>query len=118
MAMTGAPPGQLETLNLNDLLVSFGGAEISGTGALAFDNTDTVTYGGMPKPIGTIDLAINGANGLMDKLVQAGLIPEDQVMMGRMMLGMFAVPVGDDMLTSAIEFTADGGILANGQRVQ
>ena len=118
MAMTGTPPGQLETLNLNDLLVSFGGAELSGSGALTLDNTDMVTFGGIPKPVGTIELALNGANGLLDRLVQAGLIPEDQVMMGRMMLGMFAVPVGDDMLTSTIEFTAEGGILANGQRIQ
>jgi hypothetical protein len=36
-----------------------------------------------------------------------GLIPEDQAMMPRMMLGMFATPVGDDMLTSTIEVNAE-----------
>jgi hypothetical protein len=45
-------------------------------------------------------------------------VPEDQVMMAQMMMGMFAVPAGDDMLTSTIEFTADGGIFANGQQIQ
>jgi hypothetical protein len=46
-------------------------------------------------------------NGLVDKLIQMGLIPEDQAMMPRMMLGMFATPVGDDMLTSTIEVNAE-----------
>ena len=35
-----------------------------------------------------------------------------------MMMGMFAVPAGDDALTSKIEFKADGGIFANGQQIQ
>jgi len=118
MAATGAPPALPVTVDLNELLVRFGGAEITGSGAFTFDATDTTTYAGTPLPIGSIDLAINGANGLMDKLVLMGLIPEDQVMMGKMMLGMFAVPAGDDMLTSTIEFTPDGGILANGNQIQ
>jgi Uncharacterized protein conserved in bacteria (DUF2125) len=72
----------------------------------------------MPRPEGVIDISINGANALMDNLVAMGLIPEDQVMMARMMIGMFATPVGEDMLTSKIEFTPEGGILANGQQIQ
>jgi hypothetical protein len=51
-------------------------------------------------------------------LIQMGLIPEDQAMMPRMMLGMFATPVGDDMLTSTIEVNAEGHVLANGQRLR
>jgi hypothetical protein len=62
-------------------------------------------------------LYINGINGLVDKLIQMGLIPEDQAMMPRMMLGMFATPVGDDMLTSTIEVNAEY-VLANGQRLR
>jgi len=118
LAMNGTPPALPVSLDLNALLVRFGGAEVTGTGAFAFDATDMTTYPGTPLPVGTVDLAINGVNGLMDRLVQMGLIPDDQVMMGRMMLGMFAVPVGDDMLTSTIEFTPTGGILANGNPIQ
>lgn len=117
MAMD-APPGELHSLTLNDLDVTFGGASVTGTGALTFDNSDLTTYPGMPRPTGEVNIAINGANGLIDRLVQIGLIPEDQAMMPRMMLGMFASPVGDDQLTSKIEFTADGQLLANGQRLQ
>jgi len=118
MVLNGTPPALPVTMDLNALLVRFGGAEVTGTGAFTFAATDMITYPGTPLPVGKIDLTINGANGLMDKLVQMGLIPEDQVMMGRMMLGMFAVPAGDDMLTSTIELTPEGGILANGNQIQ
>jgi hypothetical protein len=38
-------------------------------------------------------------------------------MMARMGLGMVAVPGdGEDVLTSEIEFTEDGGLIANGKR--
>jgi hypothetical protein len=117
MAMTGMPPAIPTALNLNEMLVSFGGASVSGTGALTFDPA-TLAAGGTPMPVGKVDVQINGVNGLMANLATMGLIPQDQIMMGQMMMGMFAVPTGDDQMTSAIEFTADGGILANGQRLQ
>jgi hypothetical protein len=68
--------------------------------------------------VGAIDLTLTGANKLMDNLVAAGLVPEDQIMGARMMLGLFAVPTGDDAMASKIEFKEDGGIYANGQRIQ
>ncbi len=111
-------PGDLNSLTINDVTVAIGGADVHATGALTFDNTDLATYSGMPKPIGSIDFALNGVNGLIDKLVQLGIVPEEQLMGARMMMGMFSVPVGDDMLTSKIEFTADGHLLANGQMLQ
>ena len=68
--------------------------------------------------VGAVDLQLNGVNGLIDSLVAMGLMPQEQVMGARMMLGMFATSVGDDQLTSRLEVTADGQILANGQRLQ
>lgn len=117
MAETQAP-GELNSLNINDVTLAIGGADAHATGALTFDNTDLATYGGMPKPVGSVDIALNGVNGLIDKLVQIGIVPEEQVMGVRMMMGMFSVPVGDDQLTSKIEFTADGHLMANGQMLQ
>lgn len=111
-------PGEIHELTLNDLTVQIAGAEVLGTGAMTFDNADMQTYPGMPRPDGSVDLRINGINGLIDKLIQMGLIPEDEAMMPRMMLGMFATPVGDDQLESRIEFTPEGQILANGQRLK
>ena len=63
-------------------------------------------------------LAVWG-NGLIDKVTKMGLVPQDQAMGARMMLGMFAKPgEGTDTMTSKIEFNADGSIMANGQRIQ
>jgi hypothetical protein len=73
---------------------------------------------GMPMPLGAIDLKLVGANGLMDKLVTMGLMPQDQAMFARMMMGLYAVPAGEDEMTSKIEFKEGGEILANGQRIQ
>jgi hypothetical protein len=35
-----------------------------------------------------------------------------------MFLGMFATATGDDQMTSRLEVTEDGQVLANGQRIQ
>ena len=111
--MGDAPPGELNALDINELKVSAVGAELTGNGALTFDNS-----AGMPKPLGAVDLQLIGANALIDKLVAMGFVPEDQAMGARMMMGLFAVPSGEDTLTSKIEFKEDGGVYANGQRVQ
>lgn len=114
-----AMPAELNALTLNNLLVSIAGAKLSGTGDFTFDNSDLTTFDGMPKPTGGIDLALNGGNGLMDKLVQMGLLPQEQAMAARMMMGLFARPgEGEDSLTSKIEINEEGHILANGQRIQ
>ena len=48
-----------------------------------------------------------------------GLIPEDQAVGARLMLGLFARPGdGPDTLVSTIEMKEDGSILANGQRIR
>ena len=110
-----AIPGELDSLTLNQLEVKVVGADLTGTGAVTFDNS----AGGMPKPTGSVDLKLTGGNGLIDKVTKMGLVPQDQAMGARMMLGMFAKPgEGTDTMTSKIEFNADGSIMANGQRIQ
>lgn len=111
-------PGELNGVQITELTVRAAGAEITGDGAFTFDNTDLQTFDGLPRPEGQLTFNINGVNGLVDKLIQMGLIPEEEAMMPRMMLGMFATPVGDDMLTSTIEVNGEGHVLANGQRLR
>ncbi len=111
-------PGELNELSLNDLTLRAAGAEVTGTGDFVFDNTDLTTFDGFPRPEGSVTVNVNGANALIDSLVGMGLLPEDQAMMGRMMMGMFARTVGDDQLTSTLEVNAEGHVLANGQRIQ
>ena len=111
-------PGAINSLTLDALTVRAAGAEVTGDGAFTFDNNDLSTFPGFPRPEGAINLAINGANALIDNLVAMGLLPEDQAMAPRMMMGVFATPVGDDMLTSTIEVNDQGHVIANGQRLQ
>lgn len=114
-----AMPGEVNAVNINSLEVTVAGASLTGDGAFTLDNTDLESFDGMPAPTGAANLKLVGANGLMDKLVAMGLLPEDQAMGARMMMGLFAVPgEGDDTLTSKLEVTADGQVLANGQRLK
>lgn len=117
MAM-GDAPGELTSLAVRTLLVDLIGARLSGAGSFTFDNSDLSTFGGVPRPEGALDLRLEGGNALIDTLVGMGLLPQEQAMGARMMMGLFGVPQGDDTLTSKIEINAEGHVLANGQRLQ
>ena len=108
-------PGQVESLSIEEMRLSLAGAELTATGDLTF-NQDAAP---MPQPVGEIELRLVGGNGLLDRLVQMGLVPQDQAMNARMMIGLFAQPGnGADELVSTIRFTEDGGVLVNDQRVR
>ncbi|MBT3141919.1 DUF2125 domain-containing protein [Phaeobacter gallaeciensis] len=119
LEQTGAAPGELHALTINQLLVSMVGAKLAGTGAFEFDNTNTAAFDGMPAPSGSADLELSGANGLIDKLIAMGMMSDSDAMGARMMMGMLAVP-GDapDTLKSTIEINKQGHIIANGQRLK
>jgi len=112
-------PLELNALTVKNFLISAAGASVTGTGDFAFNNDDLISFDGLPAPSGTADIQISGANGLIDKLIQMGLIADSDAMGARMMMGMLAVPGdGDDTLKSKLEITEDGQILANGQRLK
>lgn len=119
LVANGETAGELEALKIDTLTINAVGASVDATGDLTFDNTDKTTLPGFPKPVGDININLSGANGLLDKLVAMGMLPSNQVMGARMMMGLFAVP-GDapDTLKSKIEFNEAGQILANGQRLK
>ena len=118
-AMTEAEvPGEIHSLTLEDFTLRAAGVEATGEGAFTFDNTDLETFGGFPAPTGSASLRVSGANALIDDLIAMGVLPQEQAMGARMMLGLFASPVGDDQLESTIEITEEGQIFANGQRLQ
>lgn len=114
----GGVPGEVNALDINTILLSAVGTELTGSGAFTFDNTDTVTFDGFPKPTGALNVRLSGANKLMDTLVTMGLLPQEQAMGARMMMGLFGVAEGDDVLTSKVEVNDDGHVLANGQRLR
>jgi hypothetical protein len=105
-------PAQLETLNLKALQLSVAGAELTGAGTSTF----TPDPSGIPSPNAKLDFTLKGANGLMDKLVAAGLISPEMLTFPRMMLAMVASPMADgsDGYTSTIEIQ-DKAVSANGQ---
>lgn len=107
------PPGELETAAIRELAVEFGGASLMGTGAVEFETVD-----GVPDPVGAVDLVLEGGFALLDALVAAGIIPQGQAAGLRAMSGAFATPVGEDTLTSNIQFSAGGGISVNGFPIQ
>lgn len=119
MGPDAASPVLLHALTLDALNIDLAGVSAQGAGAFTFDNSDHETFDGMPAPEGRLTLDISGANGLIDTLVNMGLLPEEQAMGVRMMMGLFAVPdAGEDMLKSVIEVKPDGQVLANGQRLR
>lgn len=113
------PPAEVDNLTINALELTAGGASLTGTGAFTFDNSDWMTFPGMPAPDGSANLVLTGGNTLLDKLVAMGLVPEEQAMGVRMMTGIFTRPGdGDDTLVSDIVVTKDGQVSANGQRLK
>lgn len=105
---------QPETLNIKEASLKLAGAALDATGALTFDNT-----AGFPMPLGEANIAVNGANQLIDGLIKLGFIQEQDAMGARMMMGAFMVPGSEpDSLTSKIEFKEGFQIFANGQRLQ
>ena len=108
-------PGQVESLAIEEMRLSLAGAELTATGDLTFAQDAAP----MPQPEGEIELRLVGGNALIDRLVQMGLVPQDQAMNARMMVGLFARPGdGADELVSTIRFVEDGGVLVNDQRVR
>lgn len=117
----GGMPAQAESLDINDITISAAGVLAKAAGALTFDNADLASYGGMPKPVGEVGVTLKGANGLIDTLVQMGLMTDQDAAGARMGMAMVARPdpsAGEDVLTSQFVFTEEGGILANGMQLK
>lgn len=104
---------EFDTVRLNKMELSVAGMKLDGSGSATFDTTS-----GVPVPVGTVDLKLVGANGLMKNLVDIGLIEQQQTLIAQMMLGLYAVRAGDDSYTSLIEMKPSGAILANGQQIR
>jgi len=116
LEQSGESPGELDSLALNKLMLSVAGARLTGEGAIEIETTEGLD---VPPAEGIIDLRLEGGEGLLDKLVALGLVPEDQAMTARMMASMFAQPVeGEDTLTSRVEIRKDGTVTVNGQRMR
>ena len=108
-------PFEPTEITINKFALDAVGAKVDVSGAL------TVPEGGtLDAPVGKLNARLEGVNGLIDKAVQMGFVPEDQVAGIRMMLAMFtkAAPEGGDALVGEYEFKEGGQVFANGQQVK
>lgn len=107
-------PLEIYTSNIDTLSLKLLGAELDGKGAFTLENT-AKSPDGMPRPSGEVNLKLDGANALIDTLIDVGLMPEDAILGVRMGLAMLARPgEGEDQLLSDIVIQPDGDVLING----
>ena len=112
-------PIELKDLTLEKFYLSGAGATVTSSGTFEFDNSDLVTFRGLPRPIGQLEIKLQGGDTLLDRLIEINLIPKAQAIGIQMMLSMFSVPGDlDEELKALLELTEDGHLLANGQRVR
>ncbi len=113
----GKEPIRFDSISLREAALKLVGAGATAAGDLTFDNSDLVTFRGMPAPTGKINVNLSGVSTLIDKLAAIGLISANDVSGVRFGLAFFARPgAGPDELTSEIEFR-DKGLWVNGQQV-
>lgn len=114
----GDLPLDIWSLSIDELGLSGLGAALTGTGALDFDNSDRVTFDGLPAPTGMLRFAATGVNGLIDRMARANLISPDELMPLRFGLAFIAKPGdGPDTLTSTVEFR-DKSLVLNGIKLR
>lgn len=111
-------PYELSSVTLETLNIDAAGAAVTGSGAFTFDNSDMQSFAPLPRPEGEARVEITGFNGLLDSLVAMGLVPEQDVMGARMMVGMFARATGDDRMETSVEINGQGEVRVNGNRVR
>ena len=111
-------PVEMESLDINEVHVAAAGLDVSGTGALTFDNSGT-GMGMPPMPIGKVDLVAIGVNGFLDNLVAMGFVTQEDLFPAKMMIGMYAKPgSAPDSLETTVEMTPGGGLTVNGMPLQ
>ncbi|WP_424972315.1 hypothetical protein [Dinoroseobacter sp. S76] len=108
-----------ETLAINALDLELAGASLAGTGALEFDDSIPPMGPDMPGMAGNISLNMAGLGDLIQRLGSMGLFEPEILIGARAMLGVLARPGPEpDTLESELEFTPDGGVIANGMRLR
>ncbi|MEJ8562421.1 DUF2125 domain-containing protein [Yoonia sp. GPGPB17] len=111
-------PYELESVSIDTLNINAAGAMVTGDGAFTFDSSDMQSFAPLPRPEGEASVEITGFNALLDNVVAMGLVPEQDVMGARMMMGMFARSTGDDKMETSVEVLPNGQVNVNGNRVR
>lgn len=106
-----APPDPvLESLTLGTLQFAGAGVRLSASGRLDFPGGDPNA-----QPTGTATVRLEGADRLIDAMVDGGWITQDDAFNARMGLAAVLRPAGGaDQREGTIEMKADGTVVANG----
>lgn len=106
-------PFEPKSLKINGISLEAIGAKADVTGEIDFAENPM-------DPTGQMDGTFVGVNALLENLGKTGLVPQDQLMGLRMMMGLFAKPVegSEDTLETELVFKSGGQIFANGQRIK
>lgn len=107
----GAPPAEVETLEIRTLALSGLGVDAEATGRLEIGGVAS-------RPDGAVRLVVTGAYDLMDRIVAAGLIPEAEMSFYRSLVALYARPGEEpDELIAEIE-AKNGAVTLNGAPLQ
>lgn len=118
LGATGGLPGEVQSLKLEELLVSGLGARIAATADLDVDNNAMSPLGPFPNVFGVANIQLNGVKGLIEKLSGMGLLPPGQAMMASAMISELGKPgSGPDDLSADLELTPNGALTVNGKPI-
>ena len=111
-------PIQITSVDIARLALSALGMRADSSGQFELDYDNLSALPGVPWPYGSGRAEVEGLNQGLDRLIQLGVIGEEEVFGIRMLIRLGTVSQGDDLLTSEIELTEDGDIIANGQQLR
>ncbi len=103
-----APPFAVDSAKVNALNLRLAGAELKTDGAIVLDNAQFP-----PVPDGTVNVSLTGAQALLTKLTETGLLPAQNALAIRGMSAVFFDEQGEDHLVSTIKMHKNGRITAN-----
>lgn len=109
------PPFDVSEVRLDELLVSVGDSNLTGAGAFTFLGGLLASVGSeMPNGTGDFNFELVGGNALLNRLVTAGLVPQQQIFVVQMMMNGLGRAVGEDHLVSEVTIRPGGDVRVNG----
>ena len=116
--MESPPPFDLHRLTLNHFLLDLLGAQLTGQGEVTFETNTPPNQEGWSPPIGQATWNLLGGQALLSRLADAGLIDTSMEAFVRGLVHQFTtVEPGEDSLSLTVEFSPEGHLLLNGQRL-
>ena len=112
------PAPSLVGIEVERLDLSAAGARLTAKGALTAVEDGTPAAPGLPPLAGTLAIDLTGVEGLLDGLVEMGLLAPERSAFARGMLGFIARPTGADAYASELQLGGDGSVTANGMALR